>query len=806
MLGRITDKTELFLPIYGVLSNGQTVSNYNQLSTEILIAEGWKEIEEIKPAYDEDTQYLEVDTSVDMGDKIIVTYKVVSNIMQQVVVDITKFGIVHGDFGHKPPYSQEEYLIAYNNMEGFKKALIYYGDLGISTIIFPKKFYPVCYRNPTGAVFSLNTGWEIAIPTNTTLDLGGSIIKVIFDSDNKNPYDLSAFNPYALNGCIFEFRNAYYSYIKNGEIIGDRYDRSYVAGEAEAWMEQTVAIRIKKGSSFCKIEDMKIHGFMGDSISGHSTTNDNENYFYRLGTLYPGYVSYKDNGLYKTDLSGAYTTNLITVNINMVSFIINTGGYDRIPNFAEQSFSIHYYDANDTYILSELSQHMQSNTKPYNATKIRITIYGEEAGLVSIDKSTFIYIQPEIPVNNEIVNCKIYNNNRGGISNIGDVTIRKCEIYECGQGVKMGWLVFPDPTRYLISIEDNISRSLVIDDCYLHDSFNCILTQTKSVTIKNCRFKNIYMETAGMYFTDNLQYINNNAINCRGFVFVISDVEKNKYRRTLVCRGNYLKSFYDAYDVNYTPTDNLLVINEDNIIEAIALRTNGCKNNKFKSLQNIFAEGSIGSTNGIIQDFEQTFTHAYRNGTKISYNMDVASGGNTFNLNDFKVNLPYNLLNSTINNGLLYVVDIGTYKIDNCELKMNEMQYSSIISWLDDVKTLTISNCKIFDDNIISNVSKRLFFINKNHANETFKTDMVLNISDCEIILSNPNVDNLFYVNFATNLGVGVQTITINLTNVVIKNNTGNTVRLLYSVINPVTTIINQVNVTSTGGTVNLGT
>ena len=83
---------------------------------------------------------------------------------------------------------------------------------------------------------------------------------------------------------------------------------------------------------------------------------------------------------------------------------------------------------------------------------------------------------------------------------------------------------------------------------------------------------------------------------------------------------------------------------------------------------------------------------------------------------------------------------------------------------------------------------------------------MVLNISDCEIILSNPNVDNLFYVNFATNLGVGVQTITINLTNVVIKNNTGNTVRLLYSVINPVTTIINQVNVTSTGGTVNLGT
>lgn len=77
MYGRITDKTELFLPHSGTLSDGRTVSNYHLLPVETLTAEGWKPIEEVKPTYDEATQYLEVDTAIDAGDKITVTYVVV---------------------------------------------------------------------------------------------------------------------------------------------------------------------------------------------------------------------------------------------------------------------------------------------------------------------------------------------------------------------------------------------------------------------------------------------------------------------------------------------------------------------------------------------------------------------------------------------------------------------------------------------------------------------------------------------------------------------------------------------------------
>jgi len=77
MYGRITDKTELGLPATGILNDGRTVSNYHLLPLETLVAEGWKPMEEVKPTYDEATQYLAVDTAIDTGTKITVTYKAV---------------------------------------------------------------------------------------------------------------------------------------------------------------------------------------------------------------------------------------------------------------------------------------------------------------------------------------------------------------------------------------------------------------------------------------------------------------------------------------------------------------------------------------------------------------------------------------------------------------------------------------------------------------------------------------------------------------------------------------------------------
>ena len=69
--------TRAYLPTSGILQDGRTVSNYHLLPDEILLAEGWLPCEEVKPEYDEATQYLVIDTAVVQGDKVIVTYKAV---------------------------------------------------------------------------------------------------------------------------------------------------------------------------------------------------------------------------------------------------------------------------------------------------------------------------------------------------------------------------------------------------------------------------------------------------------------------------------------------------------------------------------------------------------------------------------------------------------------------------------------------------------------------------------------------------------------------------------------------------------
>ena len=67
---------ETQLPKTGTLKNGQTVSGYDLLVEDILLAEGWLPFEENKPEYDEDTQYLEFIDYTITEDKIIANYTV----------------------------------------------------------------------------------------------------------------------------------------------------------------------------------------------------------------------------------------------------------------------------------------------------------------------------------------------------------------------------------------------------------------------------------------------------------------------------------------------------------------------------------------------------------------------------------------------------------------------------------------------------------------------------------------------------------------------------------------------------------
>ena len=64
------------LPKTGTLKNGSTVSGYHLLDEETLLEEGWLPLEDIKPEYDVETQYLVTDGYEILEDKVIKKYRI----------------------------------------------------------------------------------------------------------------------------------------------------------------------------------------------------------------------------------------------------------------------------------------------------------------------------------------------------------------------------------------------------------------------------------------------------------------------------------------------------------------------------------------------------------------------------------------------------------------------------------------------------------------------------------------------------------------------------------------------------------
>lgn len=84
MYGKIVGETiYLGLPNTGILNDGRTVSGYNLLDKEILLAEGWQVVQEDKPDYDSSTQQLEIDKKEFMDGEIVVTYVAVDKPIEE---------------------------------------------------------------------------------------------------------------------------------------------------------------------------------------------------------------------------------------------------------------------------------------------------------------------------------------------------------------------------------------------------------------------------------------------------------------------------------------------------------------------------------------------------------------------------------------------------------------------------------------------------------------------------------------------------------------------------------------------------
>lgn len=71
------------LPSTGTLKNGCTVSGYDKLSQEELLAEGWKELVDEIPTYDEETQYTQFSEYIENATTVTRKYVVVDKPVEQ---------------------------------------------------------------------------------------------------------------------------------------------------------------------------------------------------------------------------------------------------------------------------------------------------------------------------------------------------------------------------------------------------------------------------------------------------------------------------------------------------------------------------------------------------------------------------------------------------------------------------------------------------------------------------------------------------------------------------------------------------
>lgn len=484
------------------------------------------------------------------------------------IINLEKYGITEGDVDHKAPYSAEEYAIAHNNALGIQKALNDMAGNGIGEIVLPRGTYVICYQNPTGGMWYANTGWEIVIPSYVDFDLNGSTIRVLYDSDNRNPYDLSTNELYDLNGIVFMFSQTYNSTIRNGKILGDRYERSY-SNSNEKVMEQTYGVIYQKGSTNCSVVDMEISGFMGDSVAG-KPSHDPDKGGNATGSTVFSNIALDDSGQEVTTgvYSHTFTSdfqdlgNIVSVGGKMMTVRTNLG-YTYEFKSDDGTFETFFYDADKNFLKKAEYEQCDNIPIPHGARYCRLMIVNSEAAGNETLSMTYQITPPSSQIAT-VKNCKFYNNNRGGMSNLPhDIVVEGCELYENGTAGTEGWPLLPDSTRYAINCEDTICRKIIIRNNNIHDGFNCILMSAKRCLVEGNVFRN-FNGVLGVYNgKDNI--LSNNWIE--GVGSVAGFAYANRKDRHIMVTSNYLRG------AGVQPNDQ--IVYENNVIIFDRVNVNG---------------------------------------------------------------------------------------------------------------------------------------------------------------------------------------------------------------------------------------
>ena len=473
-------------------------------------------------------------------------------------INLEKWGIHNGflsereyiqneDGSYQPKYTKEEYDIAHNNKEGLNAALKYAADNGYASAVLPKHseiFIAWEEANENCHAYYAYNLEHIMMPSNLDFNMNYSTIKVIFDSKNRNPYDLSIHdynNPiYRIQGHVITFKSCYNSSIRNGTLLGTSYERAFIEDSVneqglEKNFDMGTGIFLKQGSSFIKIENMTIKGFMADGISSISTSDP------AMGPEItdPAFNNKKYIDTATGELIDSDGTDFCTDLLSIENWkckegtVVTNIGYTRVPNVHKQMFYLYWYDSNKEYLFNTRTRYLQNFLVPEQAKYVRVLLKKEldqEPGF----KKTF-KLTPKAGEFCLIKLCDICENRRGGISNmLNNTIIEYNKIYNNGLGKYEGLPQFGDTTRYGINCEDCLPANIIVRNNYFNEMFHAILFAGGNITCRDNIFNEIQLNVLNLYNCETAYFINNKMTNS-GYV---GATENSVYNRSIIMKDN----------------------------------------------------------------------------------------------------------------------------------------------------------------------------------------------------------------------------------------------------------------------------
>lgn len=447
----------------------------------------------------------------------------------------------------KPPYTTKEYEQAYNNGLNLVAAMKSANDAGYSKVVLERGKYPFCYSNLLGSslisIMQNSAHAKIDGLKDFEFDGNGSTMFVIFDSNNRNPYDKSTtMQPYELRGAVFGLQNNTNLSIYGFELVGDQYMRSWVAGEQNT--EQTYGVFMGVNNINTKI-DIVGRGFRGDAVSGTPrgvSINSLDNNWSLGGVNLTTGAEIVEAGSYrspKIDLQGK------TIYRNAVQ--IYTSGVLRAAEFRNDLLGVFFYDASGNFISTEKTRQCDFIYLPVNCRYIQFVAYEDERTDTVVGYGNYLFLATG---SSDIAEVKgeYYANHRGAVSNLCGNTTVDAFIHDNGT-TKYGFPHYGDPTRYGVNFEDTFVSKLTVKGT-IQNGIQAVLCNARTLNV-DATIRNLEFSAIAPYSTFEV-----NAIGCEidnvGYVIGAQKTSARKKGRLINFHSNTVKNarIYGDYSDN----------------------------------------------------------------------------------------------------------------------------------------------------------------------------------------------------------------------------------------------------------------